>query len=669
MKKFLLLLPLFLGYPASPWASQSLKESTFTQVIKDVKIVSRASQSAITAKVSDRFEAPDLIRTGPDSLAELIAADKTITRVGANTVFSFEPAGRAMNLEQGSVLFHSPKGQGGGTIRSKGASAAVLGTTIVVTATTGGGFKAIVLEGKGQITLPNGNFRILTAGQVTFVLPGSRTFGPQLNINLSKLVESSRLVQGFEQELPSKPVIQAAIERQAVLIRTGIAEDTKILVGNQATETTVATVDSTVLEQAVENRVDRLQVAKATDVTVSTLDLRDHPAHLFLDPVPFDIPALGALNFSGFVGKNITLDTHAIDFTPFLGQTEFNIGALEYLTVKGSALALFASPAAGQQTLLREVKLAAKSGFIIPSGAAIAAHQVGDLTLISDAVFSLQNVSFVNPSGRVRLNGNQVLDLTGGGINAPTPTFLLEGATVSLNGGTYNASGSATVSAYGSDLNVVGTTLTGDILRFDANASSTLNAVTATGGTKVEVVAQQDATFAAGTLTASGAAGTASLQAGRNLAANSTTIDAKTIQVTAANNATLNFAQVRSFTTLNVNAVQNIAVSSGSFTGAPMSPANAASFSAGDTLTVNGPTFASVADIALSARTVNLQNIDFQNGSTVRLYSQNGLLAANPNTGAASVPGHVNFIINVNYGGNPAQLFIGGNITIGVRSP
>jgi hypothetical protein len=44
-----------------------------------------------------------------------------------------------------------------------------------------------------------------------------------------------------------------------------------------------------------------------------------------------------------------------------------------------------------------------------------------------------------------------------------------------------------------------------------------------------------------------------------------------------------------------------------------------------------------------------------------------GLLAANANTGAASVPGHVNFIINVKYGGNPAQVFIGSGINIGAR--
>ena len=94
---------------------------------------------------------------------------------------------------------------------------------------------------------------------------------------------------------------------------------------------------------------------------------------------------------------------------------------------------------------------------------------------------------------------------------------------------------------------------------------------------------------------------------------------------------------------------------------------SSANLTAAETLTVNGPTIANVANISMTARTVNLFNINFPAGSRVNLYSQLGLLAANPNTGAASVPGHVNFIVNVNYNGSPAQLFVGSTINIAAR--
>src|SRR5579872_5808280 len=104
-----------------------LTQSTFTDVIHDVNVVTESTKTASPAKVNELFQTPNLVRTGSDSRAELTAADQTITRIGANTVFSFEPAGRDINLEQGSILFHSPHGKGGGTIKSGGASAAVLG--------------------------------------------------------------------------------------------------------------------------------------------------------------------------------------------------------------------------------------------------------------------------------------------------------------------------------------------------------------------------------------------------------------------------------------------------------------------------------------------------------------------------------------------------------------
>src|ERR1041385_5342405 len=133
-----------------------LTESTFTEIVKEVSVVPQTTKTAQPAKVSEIVKAPDLVRTGPTSRAELTAPDQTITRIGANTVFSFEPTGRDMNLEKGSVLFHSPAGKGGGTIRSGGASAAVLGTTIIVVAVPNSGFKVIVLEGTGKVTLPGG---------------------------------------------------------------------------------------------------------------------------------------------------------------------------------------------------------------------------------------------------------------------------------------------------------------------------------------------------------------------------------------------------------------------------------------------------------------------------------------------------------------------------------
>ncbi|MGK0198799.1 MAG: hypothetical protein ACI91J_002078, partial [Yoonia sp.] len=216
MKKLLLIVLATFLAPSVHGAA--LTKAKFTQVVNQVKVVAAGTRSIRPAQLNAQFNTPDLIQTGPRSLAELTAPDNTITRVGSNTIFSYAKSGRNVNLQKGSLLFHSPKGKGGGVIRTKAAAASVLGTTIVVSATLDGGFKCVVLEGKAQLQLPNGNFRVVRAGQVSFIMPGGKNFGPTVNINLEQLVKSSNLIQKFEAPLPSLPKIAEAVAKQNQLI-------------------------------------------------------------------------------------------------------------------------------------------------------------------------------------------------------------------------------------------------------------------------------------------------------------------------------------------------------------------------------------------------------------------------------------------------------------------
>ncbi len=206
------LFALLLGCCAGAGATD-LTQSTITEVVKDVKVQMHGAAAA-PAQTNAQFKSPDLLRTGVESRAELTAPDQTLTRIGANTVFSFENAGRAINLEQGSLLFHAPKGIGGGVIKSGGASAAVLGTTIIVAYSPQTGFKVVVLEGSAKVSLADGTARIIKAGQLIIVLPGGKIFGKQQSIDLAKLVAGSRLINGFSHDLPSLDLIKAAIAAQ-----------------------------------------------------------------------------------------------------------------------------------------------------------------------------------------------------------------------------------------------------------------------------------------------------------------------------------------------------------------------------------------------------------------------------------------------------------------------
>ena len=202
-------------------ASLSLTESTFTEIIRTADVVTAANKSVAPARTNEVFKAPDLVRTGSASRVELTAPDQTITRVGADTVFTFAPGGRDILLERGSVLFHSPAGAGGGAIKHHGTAAAVLGTTEIGAILPDGSFKILDLEGKVRVTLKNGQTIDLKAGQMVIVAPDGEKFSVLMNFNLGQLLPHLLLVVGFSEPLSSLSLIEAAIQKQNQEITAG----------------------------------------------------------------------------------------------------------------------------------------------------------------------------------------------------------------------------------------------------------------------------------------------------------------------------------------------------------------------------------------------------------------------------------------------------------------
>ena len=237
---------LVLGALLSPIISPAmdLKQAKFTQVVNDVKVLSAANKSAWRAKLNVLFKMPDVLHTGGASRAELVAPDTTVTRVGANTIFSFDTANRTIDLQQGSLLFHSPHGLGGGTIRTSSVIAAVLGTTLIMSVAPDGAVKVLDLEGQVEVRLKNGHREILESGQMILVQPDGRRSSTAV-FDLSGEARSSSLVTGFSQPLPSLPLIN---EQIAIQLRTipGLATVNKTVSAVNSTLSSAKVVLNTV---------------------------------------------------------------------------------------------------------------------------------------------------------------------------------------------------------------------------------------------------------------------------------------------------------------------------------------------------------------------------------------------------------------------------------------
>ena len=292
------------------------------------------------------LRAPDQLQTGRQSRAELEAPDGTITRIGANTLFYFDRASRELQLTQGSVLFHSPAGKGGGKIRSRTASAAVLGTTIIAAATPDGGFKLLVLEGRAQVDFAAGARLALDAGQMTFVLPGpggAGAPGPVMYFDLARQVAASQLVNGFARALPSKDKVDRAVEAQ----RRGVGEGRFVTTGFLIfTATSDAQVSG--IETAGPDSDDKLtgpftgeqRLALNTPVRLGSAALP--LARLFTTPLLVPAAESAFLNkesdilVTGLLGLTIYIATPSLSFGTWRGPREFQFVGRESISLPAS---------------------------------------------------------------------------------------------------------------------------------------------------------------------------------------------------------------------------------------------------------------------------------------------------------------------------------------------
>jgi len=200
-----------------------LQEARVTQVVNDVKLLPEQGAPR-RAVVSDFVRRGNAVRTGTQSRSELTFADLTITRLGANTIFSFNEGTREMTLTDGAILFQVPKGSGGATIRTAGITAAITGTTGIgefhpATASRPQPLsKWLCLEGTFHLYLPNGQSMELGPGKM--VTTDSKSFSKVATFNIAKLVSTSLFFTGFDTPLASLDLIVLAEQQQIAVAST-----------------------------------------------------------------------------------------------------------------------------------------------------------------------------------------------------------------------------------------------------------------------------------------------------------------------------------------------------------------------------------------------------------------------------------------------------------------
>lgn len=215
-------------------ADAALKSAEITRLHNDVRVRS-ASSSERAAEIGDQISGETMVRTGMESRAELKFNDDTLSRLGANTVFSFERGTRNMQVGSGTLFLQVPKDAGGATINTAAVTAAVTGTTIMIEIDGNNVVKIIVLEGTLDLSL-NGDLRVkqtLRAGEMIVMKPDAGTIPQPVNVDLDLLIKTSKLINEDEfDKLPptAKSKIAEAVDNQQKRLGSGELTKTNLVI-------------------------------------------------------------------------------------------------------------------------------------------------------------------------------------------------------------------------------------------------------------------------------------------------------------------------------------------------------------------------------------------------------------------------------------------------------
>jgi ferric-dicitrate binding protein FerR (iron transport regulator) len=189
-------------------------EARVTQAVHDVRLLA-SNAAPHPASVNDNVRPGTAVRTGSDSRAELAFTDRTLTRVGANSAFSFGEGGRDFDLASGSILLYVPKSSGEGRINAGVATVAGTRFTAMAEYHPKSSLKFIILEGHGSVSLKHhpAETQALNVGQMIMVRPGATKLPEPQDVDLSELIKTSLLITKFR-PLPNLNLILREAENQ-----------------------------------------------------------------------------------------------------------------------------------------------------------------------------------------------------------------------------------------------------------------------------------------------------------------------------------------------------------------------------------------------------------------------------------------------------------------------
>jgi FecR-like protein len=220
MKKSFRYLVLALGVGSFGAVGAAENAATVTQTINEVDHGTSTAAITTPAHTGTLLYDGDYLKTGAKSLAELQLENKTVTRMGANTIFNYNSSNNEVDLQSGTILFSKPKDGQQLNIKTAAVTAAVVGTT--------GFFQNLhnavlmgLIEGHSKIYY-NGKLYVIHAGEIIVLSPGKPPVIFTFNVPL--MVQTSPFFTKFHGHLPNDAYIAAEIAEYENLLHRGFIQ-------------------------------------------------------------------------------------------------------------------------------------------------------------------------------------------------------------------------------------------------------------------------------------------------------------------------------------------------------------------------------------------------------------------------------------------------------------
>jgi hypothetical protein len=208
-------------------ASHSATASVISFVKNDVYSIKDTNK--ITAILNNKIESNTQVGTGEKSMCELSFDDKSVTRIGENSEFSFIEQERLIKCGDGKFLVSKDPDAQPLTVTAGGVTAAIAGSTVVFDVKGGIAHIAVVETTKGvTVTDKDGKAVTLQSGEGISAAPGGMVSTEPRPVDVKEMTSSPLFTEQGLAPLANDALIKGVASAQESAKAAGISFTSEI---------------------------------------------------------------------------------------------------------------------------------------------------------------------------------------------------------------------------------------------------------------------------------------------------------------------------------------------------------------------------------------------------------------------------------------------------------